>query len=143
MLAASGLNAGLFVSRDDEVGIAQWNAIPNAVVEIEDGAGLGRKVGIAGEDPASMSPRPEGIPTEPTPQGGTADFSDQALRNDVLPDLLDLETGQRKSECVGKLAGEGLNLNDEAGGKSGLSARLEAAPQGPACGRGRIASATC
>jgi hypothetical protein len=61
------LNARLFVSRDDEVIIAQWSAIPNAVIQIEDGTGLGRKVGIAREDPASMLPGAEGIATEPAP----------------------------------------------------------------------------
>ena len=61
----------------------------------------------------------------------------------MLPDLLDREAGQRKSKFVGKFAGESLNLNDEAGGKSGLCARLEAAPQGRAVERERLACAIC
>jgi hypothetical protein len=43
---------------------------------------------------------------------------------------------------VRKLASQCLNLDDEAGGKSGLYARLEAAPQGQAVERERIAYAT-
>jgi hypothetical protein len=35
-----------------------------------------------------MLPRAQGIATEPTPQSGSADLCDQALRNHVLPDLL-------------------------------------------------------
>ena len=143
LFPASGLNAGLFVRRDDKVMSAQWSALPNAVVEIEDGAGFGRKVGIAREDPASMLPGAEGIAAEPAPQGGAADLGDETLRNHVLPDLVDRETGQRKPEAVREFTGKGLNLDDEAGGKSGLYARLEAAPPGQAVGQGQIACATC
>ena len=143
MFPASGLNAGLFVRRDDKVMSAQWSALPNAVVEIEDGAGFGRKVGIAREDPASMLPGAEGIAAEPAPQGGAADLGDETLRNHVLPDLVDRETGQRKPEAVREFTGKGLNLDDEARGKSGLYARLEAAPPGQAVGQGQIACATC
>ena len=90
-----------------------------------------------------MSPGAEGITAEPAPQSGAADLGDQTLCNHVLTDLLDRKTGQRKSEGVGKFAGQCLNLNDETGGKSGLYARLEAAPQGLAVGPERIACATC
>ena len=90
-----------------------------------------------------MLPRAEGIAAEPAPQCSAADLSDQALRNNMLPDLLDREPGQGKPEGVRKLAGECLNLNDEAGGKSGLYARLEAAPPGRAVGQARIVYAIC
>jgi hypothetical protein len=65
------------------------------------------------------------------------------LRNHVLPDLIDREPGQRKAEAVREFTCKRLNLNDEAGGKSGLYARLEAAPPGQASWRERIACATC
>jgi len=38
-----------------------------------------------------MLPGAESVGAEPTPQGGAADFRDEALRNHVLPDLLDGE----------------------------------------------------
>ena len=113
------------------------------MVEIEDGAGFGRKVGIAREDPASMWPGPKGIPAEPAPQGGAADLGDETLRNHVLADLVDRETGQGKPKAVGEFTGKRLNLDDETGGKSGLYARLGAVPPGPAVGPGQIAYATC
>jgi hypothetical protein len=91
LFSASSLNAGLLVGRDHEVISAQWHALPNAFVEIEDETGVGRKVGITREDPASMLPWAESVGAEPTPQGGAADFRDEALRNHVLPDLLDGE----------------------------------------------------
>jgi hypothetical protein len=42
------------------------------------------------------------------------------LSNHVLPDFLDRESGQRKSEFEGKLTSQGLNLNDE-GRKAGFT----------------------
>lgn len=143
LFSTSGLNARLFVRRDDEVTLAQWSAFPDAVVEVEDRTGFGGKVGIAREDPASMLPGAEGIAAEPAPQGGAADLGDESLRNHVLPDLVDGEAGQGKPEAVRKFTSKGLNLDDEAGGKSGLYARLEAAPQGQAVWQAQIACATC
>jgi hypothetical protein len=100
-------------------------------------------VPIAGEDPASMFPGAKGIAAEPSPQSSATDLSNQALRNNVLADFLGREPGQWEPEGVRKLAGECLNLNDETGGKAGLTPALEAAPQGQAIGQGRIAYATC
>ncbi len=39
----------------------------------------------------------------------------------MLPDFFDRESGQRKSEFDRKLTSQGLNLNDEAGGKAGFT----------------------
>ena len=61
----------------------------------------------------------------------------------MLADLFDREPGQRKAKGVRNFAGQCLNLNDEAGGKSGLCARLEAVPLGQAVEPERIAYATC
>ena len=128
------MNTGLFVCADDVIIGSQWNALPDALVKIEDGSGFAGKVRIAGEDPASMLPGPKGIAAEPAPQSSAADLSDQALRNNVLADFLDREPGQWEAEAMRKLAGECLNLNDETGGKSGLCARPEVEPQGRVVG---------
>ena len=61
----------------------------------------------------------------------------------MLPDLLDGEARERKSETVREFAGKRLNLDDEAGGKSGPYARPEAAPQGQATGQAQIVCAIC
>src|ERR1022692_3399351 len=91
LLSASSLNTRLLVRRDHEVISAQWSALPNALVKVEDGTGFASKVGITREDPASMLPGAESVGAEPTPQGGAADFRDETLRNHVLADLLDGE----------------------------------------------------
>jgi hypothetical protein len=72
-----------------------------------------------------MLPRPESVVAEPTPQRGAADFGDETLRNHVLADLFNGETRQRNSEAVREFTGKRLNLDDEAGGKSGPCARPE------------------
>jgi hypothetical protein len=91
LFSASSLNTRLLVGRDHEIIRAQWRAFPNTLVEVEDGAGVGRKIGITRENPASMLPWTESIGAEPTPQGSAANFRDDALGNDVLPDLLNGE----------------------------------------------------
>jgi len=130
MDAAASLHAGLLVCGNDVVINAQRSALPNAFVQIEDGNGFSRKVGIAREDPAAMLPRAQGIAAEPSPQSRAADLGNQTLRNHVLADLLDREPGQGQAKAVRKLTSEGLNLNDEAGGKSGPCARLAVEPPG-------------
>lgn len=143
LFPAAGLNAGLFIGRDDKVVSAQWSAFPNAMVQIEDRTCLGGKIGITRKDPAAMLPRAKGIASEPAPQRSPTDLCDETLSDHVLPDLLNGKPGQRKSEAVREFTGKRLNLNDETGGKSGLYARREAAPLGQACVREKIASATC
>jgi hypothetical protein len=89
-----------------------------------------------------MLPRPERVGAEPTPQSGAADFGDDTLSNHVLTDLLDGEARQRQPETMGKFAGQRLNLDDEAGGKSGLYARPEVLLLGLAVETTQIAYAT-
>ena len=93
LFPAASLNAGLFVGGDDVVVSAQRSAFPDAFVQIEDRTRFVGKVGIARENPASMLPRPKCVAAEPAPQGGAADLRNQALRNYMLPDLLDREAG--------------------------------------------------
>jgi len=143
LFAAAGLNAGFFISRNDIVVSVQRNALPNTFIQIQNGTGLVSEVGIARENPRSIAPGAKSIATEPAPQGSAADLSDQALCHDMLTNFCNREPGQGKSQGVGKLAGQCLNLNDEAGGKSEPCARPEVATQDQAGEPGRIVFATC
>ena len=143
LFPAAGLNTRLFVCGDDVIIGTEWSALPETFIKIKDGTGFVGEAWIARKDPASMLPRAKGIAAEPAPQRGAADLSDQTLRNDMLADFFDREPGQWKAEGMRKLAGKCLNLNDQTGGKSGLYARLEAAPRGRVIGPERIACATC
>ena len=79
LFPSTSLNTGLFVCGNDVVVGAQWDALPNALVKIEDGSGFVGKLRIARKDPAAMLPRAKGIAAEPAPQGGAADLCDQIL----------------------------------------------------------------
>ena len=70
------MNTGFFVCADDIIIGTQGNALPEALVKIEDGPGFAGKVRIAREDPASMFPGAKGIAAEPAPQSSAADLSD-------------------------------------------------------------------
>src|SRR5215472_13764850 len=51
------------------------------------------------------------------PQCSSADFSDETLGDHVLTDFLNGKAGQGKPKSVREFTGEGLNVDDEAGGK--------------------------
>ena len=93
-LVRNAIATGGASTRDDVIIGTQGNALPEALVKIEDGPGFAGKGRIAREDPASMFPGAKGIAAEPAPQSSAADLSDQALRNNVLADFLDREPTQ-------------------------------------------------
>src|SRR6516225_326718 len=142
LFAAAGLNAGLFIRRDDEVVSSQGISVPNALVKVEDDTGLSSKVWIAGENPTAVLPRAKRVAGEPPPQRSTTDRCHETLSNHLLPDLSYREARQGKRKAMRKLASHRLNLNDEAGGKSGLSARPEAVPQGREVEKAKTSCAT-
>src|SRR5262245_52661888 len=143
MDAPTRLNAGLLVSAADIFTPAQGAPLPPSFVEIQDAAGFGGKVRIAWKDPAAMSPGLQGILTEPAPHRGPADLGDDASGNDFSLQLGDGPPRQRQSPLAGQFTRQRLDLDDDAGGKSGLVARLEAVPRGRVIEPGKIACATC
>jgi len=60
LFLTSSLNAGPFIRGENEVLRAQGSAFPNALTEIENQTGLGRKMRIARKNPAAMLPGDEG-----------------------------------------------------------------------------------
>src|ERR1700730_9358212 len=73
----------------------------------------------------------KGIGIQPSPPGSAADLSPQALRHHHLLDIGDGESRERESQTMRKFTGEGLYLNDDAGGKRVRDARHEVAPHRP------------
>jgi len=99
------LDAGLLICRDDELVSSQWDAFPDALIEIKDRASFRSKIGVARENPTTMLPGTKSIAAQPAPQGSATDLGDKPLSNDVLADLTDGESGQGKSEAMRKLTG--------------------------------------
>ena len=143
MFPTARLNARLFVRGKDAILGTQGLSLPQPLVEIEDGGRPFQELRIARENPASITPRSNGVLTEPAPDGGSADLGHPSLVENLLAEVGDGKTRQWQSGAMGQLTGESFYLHDETGGKSGLAARLEVHPRGPASGLGRSACATC
>src|SRR5262245_165429 len=143
LFAAPGLHTGLFIRREHEVIGAQRAALPHALIEVQDPAGLGGKLRIARKNPAAMSPSPQRIAAQPTPQGGAADLRNQSLSDNMSAEFRERQPGQGQSEKVRQFTGQGLNLNDETGGKSGWEHHRAAAHRALESHFRRSVFATC
>ncbi len=136
------LYAGFLIGREDEVTAAKRQAFPAPLVEVEHSARLGAELGIAGKDPASVPPWTERVAAEPAPKRRAADLGNDSLGDDLALNLAERETRQRKAESMRKLAGERLNFDDDAGGKSAPARRLAVVPRDPGNPVRRSACAT-
>ena len=143
MAPAADLDAGLLVGAQHVVAGPQGQPLPAVLVQIQDPARLGGERGIAGEDPAPVAPRAQRILAEPPPEGGAADLGDESLRHHLASQLSQRPARQGNAPPRRQLTREGFDLDDDAGGKSGLGARPGAAPPVPAGVRCRTACATC
>ncbi len=138
-----GLDARLFVGAEHVLPRPERDPLPAAFIEIQDPAGLERELRVAGEDPAAIAPWSQRILAEPAPQRGAADLRHDSLRHHLASKLRHRPARQRHLTPPRQLTGQSLDLDDDAGGKSGLVARLEAPPRGRVIERGRNACATC
>jgi len=142
MLAAAGLNAGLFVGGDHEFIVPEGFAVPAPLIEIEDATRLAGEVGVAREDPTAVVPRANGVLVEPAPNGASRNAGDEARLTSLLGNVG--STPPRKGEVMGgrQFTGEGLDLNDQFwGGMSGADPDENAPPSRPDAVR-RIVCAT-
>ena len=101
MFPPPGLDAGFFVGRHHAVVIAEGASLPDACIEIQDGAGLLGKLRISGENPTSVKPRPNRILRQPSPDGSLSDRSDQSLTHDLTLYLRQTEAGQWQTVGIG------------------------------------------
>ena len=143
VVANSGLNAGLLVSRQNEFVRAERPAAPETLVKVENRSSLLNKLGITGEDPTAMAPGTYRIAAQPSPESTAADLGDDTLSKYFGSDVGDRKTRQRQAKPRWQFTGESLYLDDYAGGKSGQAARLWAALRVPPIGAQRNAFAIC
>src|SRR5260370_12430021 len=143
LLAPASLRAGLFVGRNDKVGGAERDSLPQAFIEVQDASHLGREIWVTGKDPTAVLPRTKGIRIQPAPQGSATDLRNQALRHHLLLDIGDGESREWESQTMRKFTSEGLYLHDDAGGKRGRAARPAVAPQDRVGATRQIVCATC
>ena len=120
MLAAAGLNTGLFISGNHEFIVEEGSAAPTPLIQIEDASRFTGEVGVAREDPTAVIPRANGVLVEPAPNGASRNAGDEAGLTSLLSNVGSTPT--RKGEVMGgrQFTGEGLDLNDQFwGGMSG------------------------
>jgi hypothetical protein len=92
VLANSGLNAGLLVSRQHEFVRAERPAAPETLVKVENRSSLLNKLGITGEDPTAMAPGTYGVAAQPSPESTATDLGDDALSKHFGSDVGDRKT---------------------------------------------------
>jgi len=113
----AGLDGGFLIGAHDELVPAEGLTLLNALVENEQTAGLGEKVGIAGKQPATMLPGPDGVLMEPAPHGGPADGGHQARLTELSGQIVVAPAREGNALTGRQLAGQGLNLNDDLWGE--------------------------
>ena len=117
MAAAPRLNARLLIGGDHEVVRGQGLLLPNALVEIENPTGLGRKLRIARKDPAAVEPRANRVVVQPAPDRAAADRRHQPAPLGFGGQLAQAPAGQRALGAGRQLTREGFDGNDDLGGK--------------------------
>src|ERR1017187_1844447 len=75
--------------------------------------------GSRGKIQVRMAPRADGVAAEPSPNRGATDIGDPSLLQHLPPDVFYGKPGQRQTQAVRQLTGEGFDADDETGGKSG------------------------
>ena len=143
MLAATRLETRFLIGRDDEFVESQRGSVPRSGIQIQYAPGFLGKLRIARKDPAAMPPGLQRIGAQPSPQGDAADLGHNASGEDLAVQFGNREACQGHIGVTGQLAREPFNVDDDAGGKSGLRARLEALPQGRVVGRRKTGGAIC
>jgi len=143
MDADASLDAGFLVSRQDKVAAAQGRTFPAPLVKVEHAASLDGEVGIAREDPASVSPWAQRFAAEPAPQGGATDLRHDTFAHDLTLKVGERPARQRQAAAMGQFAHQRLNRDDHAGGKSGRGPRRAVAPLNPGSHVHRSACAIC
>src|SRR5215471_9058566 len=120
----SCLNTRLFVSAKYKILRTQGLSLPNTLLEVEDRSRLFQKQWMARENPASITPRSNGVLAEPAPDGGSADLRYQPLSENFLPDVGNREAREGQTLAMRQLTSESFYLHDETRGKAGLTEAL-------------------
>jgi hypothetical protein len=118
MSTKQGLELALLISGDDVVPGVQAPALPAALIEVENPAGLLREVGIAREYPGAPRPRPDRVLRQIAPDRGARDRADDPALDSLSRDLSVRPARQRSTRLGRKLAGQRFDLRDLCGGKT-------------------------
>jgi hypothetical protein len=138
----AGLNRGFLVGRDDELFDSKWFTFPLAGVQVQHAAGFGFEIGITGEDPGAVAPRPDGIGSEPSPNRGAGDLGDEATVEHLSADIWDVQPRQRQAETLREFARNRLDFDDDLRGEKPQGDHAVGVPRAQRVALRRIACAT-
>ena len=97
MNSFAGLNACLFVGRDHEVILGKWFVVPGPGIQVEHAPRFLFELRISGKDPTAMTPWPECVLGQPSPEGRFTDGGDQSSIDRCSLQIRDLEARDRKT----------------------------------------------
>jgi hypothetical protein len=120
------LDRGLLVGADHILAGVQQPALEASLVEVEHPAGLVGEVGIGGEDPGAVLPRPNRVLAQPAHDRRLRDLGDAAL--DDEPVNVSRRATRERRALARRLAGDGLDRGDLARGESGAAGRRAPCP---------------
>lgn len=143
MFSAAGLNAGLFIGAQNKILFAKGLPIPEAMIQIQDAAGLGRKQRVSRKNPAAESPRTDRVLVEPAPDGALADGSHQPAPLGITAQIRYAPPRQGLLMSAGQFTGQRFDLNDQLWGEKPGADPGEAFHPGPPVAARRSACATC
>src|SRR3990172_11274096 len=141
MPARTGLDAGLLVRRQNKLVLPKRSSLPPAFVQVQDAPCLFGELGVPGENPAAVLPRPDGILMEPTPDRRSADGGHQPGPAGLGSQLHRVPARQRHARLGGQFAGQGFNGDDDVWGKMRGDGPDAAVLPNPPDGAGRNAFA--
>jgi hypothetical protein len=119
----------------------QFTALPDALIEIQEPAGLLFEVWVSRKNPATVLPRADGVLMEPAPDGGIADGGQTRVAY-MRSKFGDTPTGEWCLGNLGELTDDGLNAHDEFWGEPGAAPGVGDLLDRPDVFQ-RIAFATC
>lgn len=143
VLAAPGLNAGLFIGAQNKVLCAKGLPIPEAMIQVQDAARLGCKQRVSRKDPAAVPPGADSVLVQPAPDGALTDGGHQAAALGITAQIRYAPTRQGLLMSAGQFTGQRFDLNDQLWGEKPGADPGGAFHPGPPVAARKSACATC
>jgi hypothetical protein len=114
------------IRREDELVGAEFTALPDALVQIQNSSGLRFEMRVTRKNPAAVLPRTDGVLVQPSPDGGVTEGCRQAASADMCAEFRHAPARKGHTAAIGKFAGDSFNLHDQfwGGGNPGSAGAM-------------------
>jgi len=143
VLAPSSLDTGLFIGTQNKVFVGKRLPVPEAMIQVQDTASLGRNQRVSRKNPAAVSPRTDSVLVQPAPDGALADGGHQSATLGITAQIRYAPTGQGLLMNAGKFTGQCFDANHQLWGEKPGADPGGAFHPGPPVAARRSACATC